>query len=1158
MKTKLTFLRSFAGLLMLLCSGLASAQWNTNTSVNMLISGLPTADLQSVPTSDGKTWIAYYHENSGNYDMRAQLIDADGYKLLGADGVLVSNLASGSATFVFNVCVDASNNLVIGFQHEGTGIMSAVVHKISQTGAQLWGAGGIILGGGMVPYPALLSTGEIVVTWNSDNGNTLNIQKITNSGSLAWTAPVVVTVGTSTTTRGQLIGNLAGKFTMVYQKMGYGVSTTLYAQMFNPNGTAVYAPLQICNQTTSAARYYSIVADGDVTYFGYYSSNGFRFNSFLQRIDPGGTIPWGMNGSAFNTNVNTYDDYQMYTMINLSGASNYVWSVCNFSDYNQNQYGIYVQKFLKTTGARQFTDNAKVVYAIGPNSNRPEGNLALVNDNPMFMFADVNDKIYVTRLDANGNFAWAGNQVEISSTTASTGTPKMRYGFTPDGPNRCAGIWTENRTGSYMGYAQGISVGGLVGLVVATQGSVPPTITTSGGTLQMVATVFPLTANQNVTWSIVPVTGNAAISTAGLVTATGNGTVYAKAVAVQDVTVKDSLLITISGQIIVNPVVVTNAASNILLTSATLNGSVTANLYPTTVTFDWGLNTSYGNSLAATPPTVTGYAPVAVSANLSGLTSNVTYHCRCVGVSTAGTFYGADQTFTPGCPTIAAAGAITGPASVCVNATGKTYSIAPITNATGYTWSVPAGATITSGQNTTSIVVNFGSTSGNVSVYGTNFCSSGTPSNLPVTVSPPPVPSITGSATACQGGANATYTTESGMTAYTWSVSSGGSIVIGLGTNQIQVSWNASGPQWVSVNYTSTAGCAATTPSTFSVTVDPLPSTAGSITGTAAVCGGATGVSYSVAPVINAVSYIWTLPLGASVTAGYNTNAITVSFTANASSGPITVQGNNLCGSGPASPPFQVTVTPLPSDPGTIEGPDQVCENASGIVYSIAPITAVTDYHWTVPSGAFIVNGANTNAITVDFGPAAVSGNITVYGSNSCGDGSVSTLPVSLNPVPPAPVITLAGPVLSSNATDGNQWFFNGSLIPGATGQNYTVTAIGWYWDVVNINGCSSDTSNNIYITLPGMDEPTDQRIRIYPVPTSGIFTVSLSGRPDADCEIEVCDVRGISVFKKSYKPSTPETDLLIDITGASPGCYFVRIRTGQDWFVKPLLVNGQ
>ncbi len=1155
MKTKLTFLWSLAGLLMLLCSGLASAQWNTNTNVNMLISGLPTADLQSVPTSDGKTWIAYYHENSGNYDMRAQLIDADGYKLLGADGVLVSNLASGSATFVFNVCVDASNNLVIGFQHEGTGIMNAVVHKISQTGAQLWGAGGIILGSGMVPYPALLSTGEIVVTWNSDNGNTLNIQKITNSGSLAWTAPVVVTVGTSTTTRGQLIGNLAGKFTMVYQKMGYGVSTTLYAQMFNPNGTAVYAPLQICNQTTSAARYYSIAADGDVTYVGYYSSNGFRFNSFLQRIEPGGTIPWGMNGSAFNTNVNTYDDYQGFTSINLSATSNYVWSVCNFSDYNQTQYGVYVQKYLKTTGARQFTDNAKVVYAIGPNSYQHAGKVALVSDNPMFLFYDANDKIYATRLDANGNFVWTGNQVELSSTSAPPGTPKMRFGFTPDGPNRCAGIWTENRTGSYMGYAQGISVGGLIGLVVTTQGGAPPTITTSGGTLQVVATVFPASANQNVTWSLVSGTGNATISTAGLVTATGNGTVYAKAVSVQDLTVKDSLMITISGQIIVNPVVVTNAASNILLTSATLNGSVTANLYPTTVTFDWGLNTSYGNSLAANPPTVTGYSPVAVTANLSGLTSNITYHYRCVGVSTAGTFYGADKTFTPGCPTIAAAGPITGSANVCNGATGKTYTVAPITNATGYTWSVPAGATIVSGQNTTSIVVNFGTSSGNVAVYGTNFCSTGAPSTLPVTVGPPPVPTISGTTSACQGGANATYTTESGMTSYTWSVSSGGSIVIGTGTNQIQVAWNTSGSQWVSVNYTGTAGCMAASPTTFSVTVEPLPSAAGTITGTAAVCGGTTGVVFSVAPVTNAISYVWTLPVGATITGGYNTNAITVSFAGNASSGVITVQGNNLCGSGPASPSFAVTVTPLPSDPGAIAGPDQVCEYASGIIYSINPIPEVTTYQWTVPAGAFIVNGANTNAITVDFGPTATSGNVTVYGSNSCGDGPVATLAVSLNPIPPAPVITLSGPVLSSNATDGNQWFFNGSLIPGATGQNYTVTAIGWYWDVVNINGCSSDTSNNIYITLPGMDEPTDQRIRIYPVPTSGIFTVSLAGQVDETCEIEVRDARGITVYRQTIGQSVPKRDIQIDITGVSPGIYFVTIRTSQEHFVRPLLV---
>ncbi|MCX6284281.1 MAG: hypothetical protein NTW31_08615, partial [Bacteroidetes bacterium] len=315
------------------------AQWNTNTSVNIQISGLPAADLQSAPTSDGKTWIAFYVQNGGNYDMRAQLIDANGYKLLGPDGMLVSNQPSGSATYVFNICVDASNNLIIGDQDERSGSLQSVLYKISEAGNQLWGANGIVLGGGLAPYPAALSNGEIVVAWNGDAGNTLNLQKITIGGTPAWGTPIQVKVGSSTTTRGQIVANTAGKFTMVYQ-VG-GMYSTLYAQMFDNNGIAMYAPLQICNQTTAAYRYYSIVAESDITYYGYYSSTGNRFNSFLQRINPDGTIPWGMNGSAFNTSVGPYDNYQTTTFINTKAGSDYVWSVCTFCDYNQTIYGVY-------------------------------------------------------------------------------------------------------------------------------------------------------------------------------------------------------------------------------------------------------------------------------------------------------------------------------------------------------------------------------------------------------------------------------------------------------------------------------------------------------------------------------------------------------------------------------------------------------------------------------------------------------------------------------------------------------------------------------------------------------------------------------------------------------------------------------------------------
>ena len=54
------------------------------------------------------------------------------------------------------------------------------------------------------------------------------------------------------------------------------------------------------------------------------------------------------------------------------------------------------------------------------------------------------------------------------------------------------------------------------------------------------------------------------------------------------------------------PVAVTNAATSITANSATLNGTVTANNSNTTVTFEWGTTTAYGNTINATPNTVTG------------------------------------------------------------------------------------------------------------------------------------------------------------------------------------------------------------------------------------------------------------------------------------------------------------------------------------------------------------------------------------------------------------------------------------------------------------------------------------------------------------------------------------------------------------------------
>jgi uncharacterized protein (TIGR02145 family) len=95
-----------------------------------------------------------------------------------------------------------------------------------------------------------------------------------------------------------------------------------------------------------------------------------------------------------------------------------------------------------------------------------------------------------------------------------------------------------------------------------------------------------------------------------------------------------------------SPVPVTGAASTIANTSAVLTGEVNANGSSTTVSFELGTTTSYGQNIAATPSPVTGSTTTSVSGNATGLTQGTLYHYRVKAVSTAGTSYGNDITFT--------------------------------------------------------------------------------------------------------------------------------------------------------------------------------------------------------------------------------------------------------------------------------------------------------------------------------------------------------------------------------------------------------------------------------------------------------------------------------------------------------------------------------
>ena len=111
-------------------------------------------------------------------------------------------------------------------------------------------------------------------------------------------------------------------------------------------------------------------------------------------------------------------------------------------------------------------------------------------------------------------------------------------------------------------------------------------------------------------------------------------------------TITQTVTLKIATPISAAPSATTDPVTNKNGTSATLNGTVNPNgLLETSVYFEWGTSTSYGNNTSIqTIPA--GVNNIAVSANITGLSINTTYHYRVVAVNPAGTTYGVNMVFT--------------------------------------------------------------------------------------------------------------------------------------------------------------------------------------------------------------------------------------------------------------------------------------------------------------------------------------------------------------------------------------------------------------------------------------------------------------------------------------------------------------------------------
>ncbi len=232
-----------------------------------------------------------------------------------------------------------------------------------------------------------------------------------------------------------------------------------------------------------------------------------------------------------------------------------------------------------------------------------------------------------------------------------------------------------------------------------------------------------------------------------------------------------------------------------------------------------------------------------------------------------------------------------------------------------------------------------------------------------------------------------------------------------------------------------------------------------------------------------------------------------------------------------ASQAFDVVVEEAPATPVMdASGPLSFCEG--GEVVLNAASAGAASFNWWM-DGA-LLEGAHTGQLAV-----GAAGAYSVAANSAAGcESPVATAVVQVHPLPAAPVISLDTDGLLATGDGSFQWFLDGNIIPGATNAAIQFGAEGNYSvEFTDANGCSSISAPWLYLHT-GMAHVTSAALRVYPNPSTGLFTAEWPGANNV--AYQVMDMTGKTVA--TGKLLSPRNT--IDLSGAPEGIYFVKFGT--------------
>lgn len=465
------------------------AQWSTNPTDNNPIASLPGE--QAIPKiatcSNGDTYIGFFSNETGNYNVRLQRLNSLGEAIWPSGGIVISTNLSDSWLTDWDMAADNAGHCILTWQDIRNGNNNAYAYRISPDGLFVWGNNGIALSNNnnfnASPKVVATSSGNAVFAWMS--GDDIIIQKINPAGVKQWCENGITLSSSNTLSWPQMLPIGSDDIILKYfddSGPSYSPTRHVYAQRYNASGTPVWtSPALISNAGGISAwtQIFPFINDGsDGFYIAWHDDrdNNMMASVWVNHVNSSGQVTWPANGVEASS-ASGYNHF--YPELALPPGSQEVFVYWNEMNSLQSQKGIYGQKF-SSSGTKLWGNNGMTFIPLSDLSITP---LAARNTpTDMILLLDVatsgvNSSLYAMRIGTGGNYVWTDQQVPVSNAASS----KVHPVINEFQDNQWIIAWEDNRNGASDIYAQNLLLDGTLGAWDPAFGSIQGQVMLNGG-----------------------------------------------------------------------------------------------------------------------------------------------------------------------------------------------------------------------------------------------------------------------------------------------------------------------------------------------------------------------------------------------------------------------------------------------------------------------------------------------------------------------------------------------------------------------------------------------------------------------------------------------------------------------------------------------------